>query len=56
MPDFYRFEGLNILSQSLFYGNLEIFIDVGFSKVIINDEDKDCALLWGNLLRKYVKV
>lgn len=42
---------LEKLSDSIFYGNLGMFIGAGFSKAVINGEDTNRALSWGELIK-----
>ncbi|MBK8418871.1 SIR2 family protein [Candidatus Villigracilis saccharophilus] len=40
------------ISSSASYGNLGLFVGTGFSKAVLNDDDKQIALSWGELLEK----
>lgn len=45
-----RNDVLTFISNSASYGNLGAFIGAGFTKAILNDDDKKIALSWGELL------
>ncbi|MEW6401325.1 MAG: SIR2 family protein [Chloroflexota bacterium] len=45
--DVYKF-----ISDSASYGNLGLFIGTGFSKAVLNDDKKQIALSWSELLEK----
>jgi hypothetical protein len=40
------------ISSSASYGNLGLFVGTGFSKAVLNDDDNQIALSWGELLEK----
>lgn len=50
-----RQQVLTFISNSASYGNLGAFIGAGFSKAVLNDEDNEIALSWGDLLEKASK-
>lgn len=43
---------LKFLSQANEYGNLGLFVGAGFSKTVLNNNGKQIALCWGELLEK----
>jgi hypothetical protein len=47
-----REDVLRFISKSASYGNLGLFIGTGFSKAVLNDNDSQIALSWGELLEQ----
>ena len=45
-----RQQVLVFISNSASYGNLGAFIGAGFSKSVLNDDNNEIALSWGDLL------
>ena len=43
---------LRFISKATSYGNLGLFIGTGFSKAVLNDNDSQIALSWGELLEQ----
>ncbi|MGC2660354.1 MAG: SIR2 family protein, partial [Bryobacteraceae bacterium] len=50
-----RSEVLEFIFNASKYGNLGLFVGAGFSKAILNDDDEEIALSWGDLLEAAAK-
>ena len=50
-----RNELLEFIFNASRYGNLGLFVGAGFSKAVLNDDDNEIALSWGDLLEAAAK-